>query len=149
MRSNTLLPWLSQISPSILAQDSDRLATTTQYYQTFHLLIRPSKPQRLPPSRRIRLKHRLLRQTRHSRAMPRLQTLVVIRSIMHRDSAKKSQPAAQPPYNPTSHKKKKRNSPVIPQRTRPSSPIEPYLNIHIPLIHLEQILQDRIALARI
>jgi hypothetical protein len=104
MRSNKLLAWLSQTSPSTLAQDSDPLATTTQH-RTKPLLIRPSKPQRLPPSRRVRLKHRLLRQARHSRPMPRLKTLVVIRSIMHRDSAKSSQLAAQSPHNLTSLEK--------------------------------------------
>lgn len=42
-----------------------------------------------------------------------------------------------------------RDSPVIPKRTRPGRPIEPHLNIDIVLIHLEQILQNCITLARI
>ena len=42
-----------------------------------------------------------------------------------------------------------KNSPVIPQRTRPRSPPKANLNINIALVHLVQVLQNRIALALI
>ena len=45
------------------------------------------KTQRLPPRRRISIEHRLLRKTRHASSMTRLQALVIIGSIVHRDSA--------------------------------------------------------------
>jgi hypothetical protein len=115
--------------------------------QARNLLIRRSKAQRLPSSRRIRIKHRLLRQTRHSRAMPRLKALVVIRSVMHRDSATATHQLQVITNN--NEQTVQQHSPIIPQRTRPRRPIEPHLNIDVALVHLEQILQNRIALARI
>ena len=42
-----------------------------------------------------------------------------------------------------------KNSPVIPQRTRTRSPSKANLNINIALVHLVQVLQNRIALALI
>jgi hypothetical protein len=73
-------------------------------------LILPSKSQRLPPRRRIRIKHRLLRQTRHPRPMSRLQTTIIVRSIMHRNptnqkSALNSQPAHLPHHHQQQTKK--------------------------------------------
>jgi hypothetical protein len=61
--------------------------------------------------------------------------------ILHEEKS-----ASSPAIN---HHDSKQNSPVIPKRTRPSRPIEPHLNINIRLIHFEQVLQNRIALARI
>jgi hypothetical protein len=107
-------------------------------------LIRPSKSQRLPPRRRIRIEHRLLRQTRHTSPMSRLQTAIIIRSIMHRNPTNQSQLSTH--NHPIIITAAEKNSPIIPQRTRPRSPPKPDLNIHIPLIHFKQILQNRIAL---
>lgn len=70
---------------SVLIPGSEQMPRTTLL--TRPLLVRPSKTQRLPPSRRIRIKHRLLRKTSHPRPMPWFEPLVVIRSIVHRDSA--------------------------------------------------------------
>jgi hypothetical protein len=76
--------------------------------------------------------------------MPRLKTLVVIRRIVHRSSARIAKVSFRSsPLQPVQH------SPIIPKRTRPRRPVEPHLDINITLIHLEQILQNRIALASI
>jgi hypothetical protein len=87
--------WPSQTLPPKLTHGSKRPPAMSQL-QSQPLLIRTSEPERLPPSRRIRIKHRLLRQTRHSRPMPRLKALVVIRSIMHRDPGRVKMSASGP-----------------------------------------------------
>ena len=61
--------------------------------------------------------------------------------ILHEEKS-----ASSPAIN---HHDSKQNSPIIPQRTRPSRPIEPHLDVDITLVHFEQVLQNRIALARI
>jgi hypothetical protein len=73
--------------------------------------------------------------------MARLQTTVIVRSVVHGDStARKS--ALEHHLHPEVGK----NLPVIPQRTRPRRPPKPHLNINITLINLIQILQNHIAL---
>lgn len=80
-------------TPAILIDEFAQLARLRRQ-PDLALLVRRSKPQRLPPSRRIPLKHRLLRQTRHSRPMPRLQALIDVISTTHRDFAKKKKSAS-------------------------------------------------------
>lgn len=79
--------------------------------------------------------------------MPRLQTAVIVRSIVHRDPAQERRKSATARSQNHSKLHLRTNIPIIPQRARPSRPSKPHLNINITLINLEQILQNRIALA--
>lgn len=114
-----------------------------QYTELLPLLVWTSKSQRLSPRRRTRIKYRLLRKTGHTGSVAWFQTLVVIRSIVHGNSAPQLSALGLEHHHPGFSK----DSPVIPQRTRPSSPVEANLNVNIALIHLVQVLQNRIALA--
>ena len=74
--------------------------------------------------------------------MARLQTTIVVRRIVHRNPAAQMSALIKHHHHPRTSK----NSPVIPQRTRPRRPPKPHLNINIALINLIQILQNHIAL---
>lgn len=113
-------------------------------FSLYLILVSTSKSQRLPPRRRIRIKHRLLRKTRHASTVTRLQTAVVVRSVVHRDPA-----ARMSALEHHHHLRSGKDSPVIPQRTRPRRPPKSHLNINITLINLIQILQNHIALSLI
>jgi len=77
------------------------------------------QPQRLPPTRRARIKVRFLRQTGNPRPMPRLLPLIIPTRIVDRDA-------------------------IIPQRGRARRPLEPHLDVDVVLIHIIQVPEKEI-----
>jgi hypothetical protein len=100
--------------------------------------------QCLSPSRRIRIKIRLLCQTRHSRPVSRLRALIIPRGIMHRNTIIPTISQINPNSHTSRHPRRWRGS--LPKSTRPRRPLKPHLNINILFINMVQIIQNHIAL---
>jgi hypothetical protein len=100
--------------------------------------------QCLSPSRRIRIKIRLLSQTRHSRPVPRLRAFIIPRGIMHRNTIIPT--ISQINSNSHTSHHARRGGGSLPKSTRPRRPLKPHLDINVRFINMVQIIQNHITL---